>query len=116
MLSLPPNLELALPPTAGEVAWSTFIAEQMGGQAEVRLMDKSRCDILTDTHAIEVEWIKKATQAPGQALLYAALTGRKPGVILLSRGKPREEIYFLRSGIMCAHAGIDMAVVKTLGG
>jgi len=114
MITLPPDTAFALPPTANEVAWSKAIAAMIGGQAEVRLMDKSRADIITDTHAIEVEWIKKATQAPGQALLYAALTGRKPGIILLARGKPREEIYFLRCGIMCAHAGIDMAVVQTL--
>ena len=85
----------------------------MNGKVEVRTFCGARCDIVTDTHAYEVEWIKKYSQAPGQALLYAALLNKKPGIILLSRGKPNDKIYFLRCAVICNVAGIELQVVET---
>ena len=61
--------------------------EQMSGQIEYRLEDLSRVDCLTDTHAFEVDWAdgSKVYEAIGQALYYAAETGKLPGIVLLIR-------------------------------
>jgi len=52
---------------------------------EVRLWDKSRCDLLGN-YAIEVDWAHKWAEAVGQSRLYGRITGRPPGIILLVEG------------------------------
>lgn len=54
-----------------------------GGTMEVVLPDKTRVDCLTETHAIEFEFAPKWAEAIGQSLHYAALTGKRPGVVLI---------------------------------
>ena len=56
---------------------------EIGGQLEVRLEDGTRCDLLTDTHAYEVESASNWKEAIGQSLHYALLTDRKAGIILI---------------------------------
>ena len=43
-------------------------AREIGGQVEVVMKDGTRCDILTATHAIEVDFAKKWAEAPGQRI------------------------------------------------
>ena len=45
--------------------------------------DGTRCDILTDTHAIEVDFADKWAEAIGQSLNYAMQTGKKAGIVLV---------------------------------
>ena len=58
-------------------------AREIGGQVEVVMKDGTRCDILTATHAIEVDFAKKWAEAIGQSLNYAMHTGKRPGVALV---------------------------------
>ena len=58
-------------------------AKEIGGQVEVVMKDGTRCDILTSTHAIEVDFAKKWAEAIGQSLNYAMQTGKRPGVALI---------------------------------
>ena len=44
------------------------------------MLDGTRCDILTDTHAIEVDFADKWAEAIGQSLKYATQTGKKAGM------------------------------------
>jgi hypothetical protein len=41
-------------------------AQEIGGQVEVVMKDGTRCDILTATHAIEVDFAKNWAEAIGQ--------------------------------------------------
>lgn len=52
---------------------------------EYRLEDGRRIDCLTDTHAIEVEFAHKWTEAIGQSLDYSMLTGKEAGIVLIVR-------------------------------
>ena len=72
--------------------------EQMSGQIEYRLEDLSRVDCLTDTHAFEVDWAdgSKVYEAIGQALYYAAETGKLPGIVLLIR-KDKSDKYIRKN-------------------
>jgi len=47
-------------------------AKEIGGQVEVVMKDGTRYDILTSTHAIEVDFAKKWAEAIGQSLNYAS--------------------------------------------
>lgn len=53
------------------------------GRMEVILDDGSRCDCLTDIYAIEFDFGHKWAEAIGQALNYAAQTGKHPGIVLI---------------------------------
>jgi hypothetical protein len=64
---------------------------EQGGQAEVVLRDRTRCDCLTATHAIEFDFANKWAEGIGQALHYARLTGKRAGLVLiLERPKDRK--------------------------
>lgn len=53
------------------------------GEVEYTLLDNTRCDCLTATHAIEFDFANKWAEAIGQALYYSAETGKAPGVVLI---------------------------------
>lgn len=53
------------------------------GLTEVVLPDGTRCDCLTETHAVEVDFGRKWAESIGQALLYGELAHRRPGVVLV---------------------------------
>ena len=62
------------------------------GQNEVELSDLTRVDCLTDTHAIEIEWVSNWKEAIGQSLHYALMTGKAPGIALIYK-KPSDKRY-----------------------
>ena len=103
----------ATPPRPGdrETVWSKWIAEELGAEAEHRCFDGSRVDVLTDTHAVEVEWASKWEQAIGQAVWYAEVTSREPAVIVLAGPGDTDD------AIRCLHVGrllgVPVAVVLT---
>lgn len=97
-----------------EVENAAIIADKHGWQTEVVMDDGSRCDILNDTHAIEVEWATKWKEAPAQSVLYSIFTGKKPKVILLVKSKTKEKLYILRCKLVCEKLNIEMEVVQAL--
>ncbi len=44
--------------------------------------DGTRCDILADTHAFEVDFADKWAESVGQSLNHAMQTGKKAGIVL----------------------------------
>ena len=82
-------------------------AKVMDGVTEVVLEDRTRVDIVTQTHAIEVDFAPKWAENIGQALHYELMTGKKAGVLLVMRGD--EEVRFLEilMGVAVPH-GIDV--------
>lgn len=70
--------------------------------------DRSRVDLLTATHAIEVEWAYKWKEAVGQSLYYSILYDKKPGIILLRKRGDDDERFIYRCQIVCARYGIAL--------
>ena len=66
-----------------EAHYQSIAAKLLNGAAEVTMADRTRCDIVTDTHAIEVDWNGKWGEAIGQSLHYALLTNKRAGIILI---------------------------------
>lgn len=56
---------------------------KIGGEIEVRAPDGTRVDILTEKHAIEVDFGDKWAEAVGQSLYYALQFDRKAGILLI---------------------------------
>ncbi|MBK1853705.1 hypothetical protein JO972_01930 [Verrucomicrobiaceae bacterium 5K15] len=88
-------------------------AKAHGGEVEVRMGDGTRCDIVTATHAIEVEFAEKWAEGVGQALWYSFQTNKKAGILLVLRSeKDRKHLMRLRSLIDGKKLGIDVWVMK----
>lgn len=104
-------LNTLTPAPKTEVEWSAELAQQVQGEAEHRLPDGSRIDILTDEVAWEVEWSDKWPESIGQSVFYGLATNRKPGVWLLLRGKHDED--YLQCLMVCRHLNIELRTVDT---
>ena len=63
---------------------------QQGGILEVRLPGGLRIDCETDSHAVEADFAPKWAEAIGQALAYAAATGKQAGILLILE-RPTDE-------------------------
>ena len=50
---------------------------------EYVLPDSTRCDCLTETHAVEFDFADKWAEAIGQALHYSTQTGKRAGIVLI---------------------------------
>jgi hypothetical protein len=72
------------------------------GQVEVVLPDRTRCDCLTDTHAIEFDFGNKWAEAIGQALYYSIQTGKRAGVVLILE-KEKDYRYWIRLNTIIEH-------------
>ena len=88
------------------------LAPKYGAETEVRQWDETRIDMLTPTHAIEVDWSYKWAEAIGQSLYYSAVSGRKPGIVLLVKNSREEQRYVFRCQTVCAKYGISLWIEK----
>lgn len=66
-----------------------------GGKLEVSLPDRTRCDCITNSHAVEVEFARKWAEAIGQSLYYSLQTGKSAGIVLIIASN-KEYKYYLR--------------------
>ena len=74
--------------------------------------DGTRCDIVTKTHAIEVEWAHKWAEGIGQALWYSFQTNKKAGIVLILRNdKDRKHLLRVRSLIAGKKLDIEVWAV-----
>lgn len=96
--------------SANELTQARRLAAKYSAQVEVRLLDDSRVDLLSGTHAIEVDWAPKWAEAVGQAIHYSLLADRKPAVILLLRDPATEWRHLVRAAQVCGRLGIVLYV------
>jgi hypothetical protein len=71
--------------------YQKIFAEENKGLIEVPMSDGTRYDVLTEKHAIEVDFALKWAEAIGQSLNYARLTGKKAGIVLLIKQNKEEK-------------------------
>lgn len=103
-----------LSPSSRETAWSAWVAEQVGGEAEHRLPTGDRVDVLTTYAAVEVEWVTKWHEAIGQALWYGMATHRKPSIVALWKdGGPKEQEAWLKLASVCDKHKIHLYQLRT---
>lgn len=67
--------------------YNRLFCDSLNGTAEVVFGDRTRCDCLTDTLAIETDFSHKWYEAVGQSLHYSTLTGKTPGIYLIIKDK-----------------------------
>lgn len=69
--------------SAAEKDFQNPWCDQHNGISEYVLPDNARVDCLTSTHAVEHDFARKWAECIGQALFYGAVTGRRPGCVLI---------------------------------
>jgi hypothetical protein len=94
-----------------EVHYQTILCNELNGEMEYVLEDRTRVDCLTNQYAIEVDFAKKWAESIGQSLYYAHMTGKKPAVGLIMDDK-KDKRYFKRLNLMAKEYGIKIFVIK----
>lgn len=87
-----PLLTLAAPEAYYQAQYAATIP---GAKMEVVAPDGTRCDILTETHAIEVDFGPKWAESVGQSLNYALQFNKRAGILLILETKADYK-YFIR--------------------
>jgi len=72
------------------------------GKIEVVLPDRTRCDCLTNTHAVEFDFGKKWAEAIGQSLYYSLQTNKKAGIVLIIE-TIKDRKYWIRLNTIINH-------------
>lgn len=88
-----------------EKDYADAIAQIVGGDREVSVYG-GRVDIVTETHAYEVEWAHKWKNAIGQSLWYAQQTLKQPAIVLILKEK-KDYKYFVQLNSSLSYAGLD---------
>ncbi len=57
--------------------------QEQSGDTEVVLDDGTRCDCVTDTHAVEMDFADNWYEAVGQSSHYSLQTGKRAGIVLI---------------------------------
>ena len=81
--------------------------EEHKGQVEIVLPDGTRCDCLTDTHAIEFDFGSKWAEAIGQSSYYAIQTRKKPGIVLILE-TIKDRKYWIRLNTTIEHFNLPI--------
>ena len=79
------------------------------------MTDGTRCDIVTKTHAIEVDFADKWGEAIGQSLNYAFQSNKRAGILLIIEN-PSDEKHLLRVNSIIEHyqLPIDVLAIRHL--
>ena len=85
-----------------ESYYQKMAAEKYGGQTEVQMPDGTRCDIVTEKHAIEVDFADKWGEAIGQSLNYAFQSNKRAGILLILESK-NDERHLIRVQSIIEH-------------
>ena len=93
-----------------ESYYQDIAAEKYSGQTEVVLPDGTRCDIVTETHAIEVDFADKWAEAIGQSLNYSFQLNKKAGILLILES-PKDEKHLIRVQSIIEHYKLPIDVL-----
>ncbi|MFP5300016.1 hypothetical protein R2R70_02220 [Cobetia sp. SIMBA_158] len=93
-----------------ESAYQNEWCGEREGQVEYVLQDRARVDCLLPEYAVEVDFDNKWAEAIGQALYYAAMTGKKPAVLLIVGHN--QERYLARFQRAAAGLGITLFLIE----
>ena len=85
--------------------------QDRSGQLEVVLPDRTRCDCLTDSHAIEFDFADKWTAAVGQSLYYSLQTGKRAGIVLILESL-KDRKYWIRLNTTIQHFNLPIDTWK----
>jgi hypothetical protein len=112
---LVPAIYLDVNDSSLEKYWTQELANKLKGQTEVSI-ENGRIDVITETYAIEVDFIKKWKEGLGQAIHYGKVTGKIPTLALITQSswnnlgkKHIKEIKYI--DMVCIEKGIKLILL-----
>ncbi len=81
------------------------------GKMEHVLPDRTRCDCLTVSHAIEFDFGNKWAEAIGQSLYYSLQTGKRAGIVLILESE-KDRKYWIRLNSTIDHFGLPIDAMR----
>ena len=93
-----------------ESYYQKIAAAKYSGETEVTMPDGTRCDIVTETHAIEVDFADKWGEAIGQSLNYAFQSNKRAGILLILE-KKTDEKHLIRVNSIVQHFELPIDVL-----
>ena len=96
-----------------EAHYQEIAAKKYSGQTEVTMPYGTRCDIVTEIHAIVVEFADKWVEATGQSLNYSFQLNKQAGMLLILE-KPDDERHLIRVESIIKHfkLAIDVLAIR----
>jgi hypothetical protein len=82
---------------------------EQGGQIEVVLPERTRCDCVTDTHAIEFDFGSGWAEAIGQSAYYSIHTKKKAGIVLILETM-KDKKYWIRLNATIEHFNLPIDI------
>ena len=92
-----------------EKYYQTEFAKKIDGSPEVYLTDRTRVDVMTDTHVFEVDFAEKWAESVGQSLHYEEMTKKQAAVLLVMEGT-KDERFLIRLMRIASKHGIEVWV------
>lgn len=81
--------------------------KEQKGKTEVKLIDDTRIDCLTKTHAVEFDFASKWAEAIGQSLHYSRMSGKNAGIVLIIE-KNSDYKYYNKIKPLCEQYNITL--------
>lgn len=94
-----------------EKYYQNIWCEKQNGITEFKLIDDTRVDCLTKTHAVEFDFAPKWAEAIGQSLHYARLTGKNPAIVLIIE-KNSDFKYYNKIKPLCEQYQISLSYMQ----
>ena len=95
--------------------WTRYILENepifKGYQFDPRLWDRTRPDMISKAHVVEVDWSHKWKEGVGQACFYRELADLEGGLLLLfpsGINSEKERLRAYRALIACKGCGVKL--------
>ncbi len=82
---------------------------EQGGQVEVVLRDRTRCDCVTDTHAIEFDFGSGWAESIGQGLHYSTISKKRAGIVLILETM-KDRKYWIRLNTTIQHFNLPIDI------
>jgi len=89
--------------------FAKLIQARLGGELEKVTDDKSRVDLLTSTHAYEIEYARKWKDAIGQSIWYALQTNSRAGIVLIMECK-KDFMYVQKLITALEHSNLSSSI------
>ncbi|MEA2100042.1 MAG: hypothetical protein U9P72_07925 [Campylobacterota bacterium] len=91
--------------------YQTLLCDELDGEMEYVLKDRTRVDCLTDEYAIEIDFAKKWAESIGQSLYYAKITNKKPAVGFIMDSE-KEKRFYKRLNLIANEYEIKIFVIE----
>lgn len=110
-----PIIPIPLNMDSPEKDWTDALAKIINGQSEVQV-DRGRVDVMTETYAIEIDFLKKWHEGLGQAIHYGDESDRIGVLALIDENTAQEDLEHIKLlkkiERLCINKGVKLILLR----